>query len=284
MRTPKHLRDPNRKGPRRGPIGVPLRPRSPQDVATLRVNTGRYNTSLWGWPSRGGVIYLNHATALDFDFLGLDSVNATMRRDRDQDAEDAFCQRLLLLGAKWFDSQQRCGFVWEVAEDEEPALDALNNRDKPMPSTMERTWVSVAYPDGQGPEGGFWVLEGESGIRGTPSILRIVDRSKWPVMMPSDAGRVLLAKTMTEKCTILEKMGAKFYTSLAEYDGAACLKAWTEKTHGEHGPLEWINPVWNAASDSDWMRSGTFEFSADGVKLTETSGAAASSPEESPGS
>lgn len=277
MRTPEYLRDPNKKGPSRGPTGVRLRPRSPQDVATKRVNTGRHNTSLKGWPSRGGVIYLNHVTALDFEFLGLDSVNPPMRRDRDQDVEDVFCQRLLLLGAKWFDSQQRCGFVWEVAEDEEPALSAIVNGDQPEPSTMERRWVSVAFPDGHGPEGGFWVLEAESGIRGTPSFM--VEKSKQPVLMPSDAGRVLLAKTMTEKCAILEKMGAKFYASLAEYDGPSCLNAWTEKNQGEFGPLEWKNPVWIGASNL--VRSGTFEFSADGVKLMETSSAEASSSKES---
>lgn len=32
-------------------------------------------------------------------------------------------------------------------------------------------------------------------------------------------------------------MGAKFYGSLAEYEGAAFLKAWDEKTEGEVGPL-----------------------------------------------
>lgn len=136
------------------------------------------------------------------------------------------------------------------------------------------------YPDGKGPQGGLWVAEFESGIRGTPSFKG--EKSKNPVLMPGDAGLVLLAKTMTEKCVVLEKMGAKFYTSLAEYDGAACLNAWAEKTHVEHGSLEWIDPVWVGASNL--VRSGTFEFSADGVKLMETSSAAASSPKESLGS
>lgn len=277
MRTREHLGDPEKKGPRRGPIGGPIRPRPPQDVATLRVSTGQYTTDLWGWPSRGGVICLDRAIALDFEFLGLDSVNPPMRRDRDQDAEDLFCQRLLLLGAKWFDNEERCCFVAEVAENEEPALNAIITGDEPKPSTMERRWVSVAFPDGQSPEGGFWVLEFESGMRGTPSFF--VEKSKKPVLMPGNAGRVHLAKTMTEKCAILEKMGAKFYTSLAEYDGPSCLNAWTQKKHGEFGPLEWIDPVWMGASN--FVRSGTFEFTADGVKLKETSSAEASSPKES---
>lgn len=276
MRTRPQPGDPDKKGPRRGPIGGPIRPRAPRDVATLRVSTGHYNTALWGWPSRGGVIVLDHVTALDFEFLGLDSLNPPLRRDRDQDAEDAFCQRLLLLGAKWFDSERRCFFVWEVAEQEEPALHAMFCGDQPTPSAMERKWVSVAYPDGKGPEGGVWVAEFESGMRGTPSFKD--EKSKKPAVMPGDTGLVLLAKTMTQKCAILEKMGGKFYASLAEYDGAACLNAWKEKTQGEHGPLEWKSPVWIGASNL--VRSGTFEFSADGVKLMETSSAEASSPEE----
>lgn len=84
-------------------------------------------------------------------------------------------------------------------------------------------------------------------IGGAPSFF--VERSKKPVLMPGDAGRVYLAKTMAEKCAIVEKMGGKFYTSLTEYDGAACLNAWKEKTQGEHGPLEWKDPVWVGASN-----------------------------------
>jgi hypothetical protein len=47
----------------------------------------------------GGLIVLEHATTLDFDILGLNSIHPPMRRDPDQHAEDKLCQRLLLLGA-----------------------------------------------------------------------------------------------------------------------------------------------------------------------------------------
>lgn len=39
------------------------------------------------------------------------------------------------------------------------------------------------------------------------------------------------------RCEILKGLGATFYGSLAEYDGAACLKSWEEKSEGEIGPL-----------------------------------------------
>jgi hypothetical protein len=42
---------------------------------------------------------------------------------------------------------------------------------------------------------------------------------------------------MDDKCAILKNIGAKFFASLEEFEGAACLKAWAEKTAGEFGPL-----------------------------------------------
>jgi hypothetical protein len=56
-------------------------------------------------------------------------------------------------------------------------------------------------------------------------------------LLPTDAGKVSLARTMDEKCEILKSMGARFFASLEQYDGAACLRAWQEKTQGEFGPL-----------------------------------------------
>lgn len=39
------------------------------------------------------------------------------------------------------------------------------------------------------------------------------------------------------RCEILKRLGAKFYGSLAEYEGATFLKSWEEKIEGEIGPL-----------------------------------------------
>lgn len=221
MRTPAHLQKPNCK---RGPLGAPAKPlRHPPTQRTVFLQD---RISVWGWPSRGGLIVLERATALDFDFLGLDSLHPPMRRDPDQEAEDKLCQRLLLLGAKWFDSRDRYGFVANVAEDHDPSILALEAGEAQVPTTMERRWVSVGLPSG--PEGGLWVVEYDTVIYGMQEKHNL---------LPEDAVRVSLARTMDEKCVILKDIGAKFFRSLEQYDGAACLRAWEKKTLGEFGPL-----------------------------------------------
>jgi hypothetical protein len=121
MRTPVDPQNPNRKAIRRGIGGTRNRYHPPTERTVFLTDS----ISIWGWPSRGGLIVLEHATALDFDFLGLDHVNPPLRRYPNQDAEDKLCQRLLLLGTKWFDSRDRYGFVSNVADDNEPEILAL---------------------------------------------------------------------------------------------------------------------------------------------------------------
>jgi hypothetical protein len=221
MRTPQ---DPNHKPtPRRGPIGAPVKRYHPPTSQTVFLEN---SISVWGWPSRGGLIVLEHATTLDFEFLGLDLIHPSMRRNPNQEDEDKLCQRLLMLGAKWFDSRERYGFVGNVAEDNELEIEALDNGEAEKPTTMERRWVSVGYPSG--PAGGLWVLEYDTVMYGMQEKLNLV---------PIGAVRVQLAKTMDMKCEILKSMGAEFYASLRNYDGAACLNAWEEKTEGEFGQL-----------------------------------------------
>ncbi len=149
-----------------------------------------------------------------------------MHRDPDQQAEDKLCQRLLLLGAKWFDSYDRYSFVAGVAEDHDPSILALEAGEEQAPTTMERGWVSVAHSSGL--DGGVWVAEFDTVMYG------MQEKNN---LLPADAGKVLLAKTMDEKSEILKSMGGKFFASLGQYDGAACLNGWEEKTEGEFGPL-----------------------------------------------
>jgi len=92
---------------------------------------------------------------------------------------------------------------------------------------MEKRWVSVGWPSGS-LDGGLWVAEFDTVGYGI---------SEKHNLLPGDAGRVLLAKTMDDKCAILENMGARFFASLEEFEGTACLKAWAEKSEGEFGPL-----------------------------------------------
>ncbi|KAI1414465.1 hypothetical protein F5Y13DRAFT_197455 [Hypoxylon sp. FL1857] len=221
MRTPKHLQNPNYKRQRIGQP-APSRVRPPNDRTVFVDNT----VSLWAWPSRGGLIVLENATALDFSFLQLDPVNPPMTRDQDQEVEDKFCQKLLLLGARWFDSRDRYGFVANVFDDEDPELQALEGESEPALTLAERRWVSVGWPSGD--EGGFWVVEYDR-----PGYGMLQPKN----LVPSEAAQVFLARTMDEKCKILQSLGAKYYQSLEKYDGAACLNAWNDKESGEVGPL-----------------------------------------------
>ncbi|KAH7007397.1 hypothetical protein EDB80DRAFT_880902 [Ilyonectria destructans] len=133
MRTPEHLRQP---GPRRGLIGGVSR--NPPFRATRRIGYGEDIAALWGWPSRGGKIVLERATGVDCEFLGLNPVQTQLWRDPDQDAEDRFCERLLLLGAKWFDSEERYGDVWTMQEGDEYFNSKLKEKKTPRATKMEK--------------------------------------------------------------------------------------------------------------------------------------------------
>jgi hypothetical protein len=237
MRTPPERRTGNYT---RNALGAPAKttlPARPMARTVLSPDS----VSVWAWPSRGGLIVLNHATALDFTFLGFDTVQPPLWRDYDQDAEDALCQKLLLLGAKWFDSKDRYTFVAGVADKDDRYLLPLEAGEMPPLTRMERRWVSVAIVaagkdegDEDGGKGGerikgLWVLEYETTLPGMQEKHNL---------QPCDVDRVSLARTMEEKCEILKAMGARFFASPSLYEGgAACVNAWEEKTQGEVGPL-----------------------------------------------
>jgi len=75
--------------------------------SSVRTDFTDIDARIYAWPSRGGVIVLDTAEAIDFEFLSLNPLDSPLERLDDQAAEDAFCQRLLLLGAKWWDSEAR---------------------------------------------------------------------------------------------------------------------------------------------------------------------------------
>lgn len=222
MRTRDNPAHPTGTGPRRAPVGGVLQSNNPAKRTVDLENS----ISLWSWPSRGGLIVLEHATALDFDFLGFDHLNPPMRRDSDQPTEDEFCQGLLQLGARWFDSRQRYGFVANVEDENGPEISATENGLAKSPTVMERRWVSVGYPSDL--NGGLWVAEYEIPMYG------VRDKDN---LLPGEALRVALAKTMGMKCEIIKATGGRFFTNLEEYDGLGCLKAWKRKSDGEFGPL-----------------------------------------------
>jgi len=181
---------------------------------------------LYAWPSRGGLIVLEGTDAIDFTFLGLDRLDPPLRRDSDQAAEDSFCQQLLLLGAKWWDSEERYRFLAEVSERMSPAISELDEEKKPYPTMREKRWVKVGWPSK--PPGGLWVAEFETDM---------YDIEEEENRVPEDAARVMLARDMDERCEILRRLGGRFFGSLDEYEGEAFLRAWDEKVEGEVGPL-----------------------------------------------
>ena len=199
-----------------------------------RTTLNQDTVSLQGWPSRGGIIVLENATPPDFDFLQLDPLDPPLRRNADQDAEDAFCRALLRLGATWWNSESRRRFVWQLEGADEEAFEAVEADEALEPTRLERGWVRVAWPSHT--PGALCVLACEKIIMG---------RAGGENLRPKHYGLVSLARTMDERCTVLQRLGGTMYASIDEFQGPTFLKAWEEKYQGETGPLvkpEFIDP------------------------------------------
>jgi hypothetical protein len=209
------------------PRQMTCRPRSRSPKHTTRTIIFTDCITLLGYPSRGGLIVLERADAVDFNFLNLSRLSPPLTRATDPKAEDEFCQRLLLLGAKWFDSESRYRFMARVREGEYSAVQDLESGKQPELTLGERRWVEIGWPSE--PARGLWVGEWDTNL---PGILE----EDWQV--PTDAARLTLATNMDERCEILKGMGAKFYKSLDEYEGGVYLRAWQTKWEGEVEPLE----------------------------------------------
>lgn len=209
-----------------------------------RVAFGDDDVRVYAWPSRGGVIVLDEAEAIDLEFLGLDPLDPPAERDANQEAEDAFSQRLLLLGAKWWDSEARyvlvCGvqsatYGYQGITIESPEKSAA----RPRPTMREKRWVKVGWPS----SGGLWVFEFDT------TWARVEEAESLP---PEERlGRVKMARSMDERCQLLRDVfRAKFFSDVTQYDGHAFLQAWAWKNTGEAGCslltpeetyLEWLD-------------------------------------------
>lgn len=195
--------------------------------------------AIYGWPSRGGVIILERATNVDLTFLGLDVLNPPLKRDYNSDLyaaslkEDSFCQRLLLLGAKWWDSVARYHFVEEVDVGLQPAIEDVDAGRVPEPTLRERRWVRVGWENDAAAAAtgscGLWLLDCDLNMHG------VLEEEN---MVPENAGRIGLARSMRERCEILNRLGARSFNSLAEYEGKSTfLRAWEWKYDEEVGEL-----------------------------------------------
>ncbi|USW56781.1 hypothetical protein Slin15195_G101000 [Septoria linicola] len=124
-----------------------------------------------GYPSTGGVLMLPFDIAIA-EYLGIPRLG-TAYRASDPIEEDKFCDRLRLLGAKWWKSQDT--YVRKLIGIEE------------MTEMERKEAIIVGWP-GEEEKEGVWVLRSS---RGTQKLVMCVN--------------------MRERCQLLEKWGATFY-------------------------------------------------------------------------
>jgi len=194
--------------------------------STIRTSFGEHEVSIYAWPSKGGVIILNKADAIDFEFLGLNPLDPPIERLPDQNAEDEFCQRLLLLGAKWWDSEARYSIIVAIEEGHTRAGDgSFRVADQPRATMREKRFVKVGWPS----TGGLWVAEYDTALTSVDEEdNELTQATSW----------LQMARTMDERCALLrDQFEATFYKTLDDYEGYAFLKSWGDKETGEVGPL-----------------------------------------------
>jgi len=145
-------------------------------LAAIRTEFAEHGTKVFGWPSTGGIWVKEDCYGVELDFLGLDRFHASgTEREADPEAEDAFCQRLQYLGARF------CETEFEFNEQR------LQRDDRP------KLWVG--WP-GDVPEGGAWVIW-----------LTDVEAAKM------GASRIRNALTMKERCEAIKMLGGWYLES-----------------------------------------------------------------------
>ena len=185
---------------------------------------------IYAWPLKGGVIILNSAGAIDFEFLALNPLDPPTVRLPDQADEDEFCQRLLLLGAKWWDSEAR----YDIVNSIEAKATGMSTSDlvfkienEPEPTMREKRLVKVAWPS----TGGAWIADFDTTWAGVDEEDRL---------LPDDVemGQLKMARTMDERSALLrDRFEARFYADVKDFEGYAFFNCWDIKTGGEVGPL-----------------------------------------------
>ncbi|RYP60207.1 hypothetical protein DL769_008231 [Monosporascus sp. CRB-8-3] len=149
------------------------------DPDKRRVAFGAHTTTVYGYPSSGGVLVLPYCNGVDLAFLDIPRFEP-VERSKDPAAEDRHCQRMRRLGAWKFTN---------VGEYERmPYL---------SPEKLNRMILVVAaWPQGGA---GVWVITmrvGEAAEKGL--------------------ARVWNALSMDERCEAVEKLGGKIYHDPAD--------------------------------------------------------------------
>lgn len=150
------------------------------DNKQWRVSFGdRPGAAVRGWPAKGGLYTLSRCFAVELDFLGLDHFKEADRPQNSTSAEaeeEAHCNRMRQLGAKWWSSPDEETMWW------------FKNPEESWPLTKPVTYF------GWPAQGGVWVLN--TTYIGASDI---------------GAGRIHIAITMEERCKIMEDLGAEYY-------------------------------------------------------------------------
>ncbi|KAL9022919.1 MAG: hypothetical protein Q9180_008492, partial [Flavoplaca navasiana] len=77
---------------------------TPLPTPRIRAGFGPRITTVRGFSSRGGFYLLEVAGPVEMDFLGLDHFQEALPSINPTE-EDAFCQRMRALGARWFENE-----------------------------------------------------------------------------------------------------------------------------------------------------------------------------------
>lgn len=127
---------------------------------------------------------------------------------------------LLLLGTKWWDSEARYRFVAGVGARIQPAIEEVESRREEEAVLREKRWVRIRWEEVAVSDAGGWGV----GYRNCVSWVLGCDINMHGVLeegniVPADAGRVSLARSIDEQYKILKKMGAQIFGGLEEYEG-----------------------------------------------------------------
>ncbi|KAK0510493.1 hypothetical protein JMJ35_006925 [Cladonia borealis] len=139
-----------------------------------RTEFGYTGCTVYGWPSSGGVLIKEPADVVDLNFLGVDRLKASSRSDNIIE-EDAFCNRMRQIGAKWWENEKEFIDV------------SIGMRDA---TELESRELVFGWPT----SGGVWVLR--------------FDQQK---KLPRDFGRIHMASDMDERCQVIKEYGGTFY-------------------------------------------------------------------------
>lgn len=152
-------------------------------LEAVRTKFSNGATSVFAWPSYGGVFVHSRCYGVELDFLGLSRFeDAPTERDSDPEKEDAFCKRLQWIGARYFESNEA---YWH----------SIFGMEQPEPAVPWLGWPGAV------PEGGVWVLWSGYGNRRVQG-----------------AGRIQNAYTMEERCKAIEMLGGEFYQDWEEVE------------------------------------------------------------------